>query len=59
MTEDKELMLHLVFQSYKASRDAGMPYRPTEKSIWGSDNDELEAMYLRCSKIEGAKDDSK
>ncbi len=56
MTEDKELMLHLVFQSYKASRDAGMPYRPANKSIWGNDNDALEVMYQE--EKEGAKDDS-
>lgn len=40
-----EILHSLTYSSYEVSRDAGMPYRPTEKSIWGHNNDQLEAAY--------------
>lgn len=40
-----EIIHSLTYSSYEVSRDDGMPYRPTEKSIWGPNNDQLEAAY--------------
>lgn len=48
----EEIVHTLTYQSYQHNRDAGMPYRPTKKSIWGKDNEQLEARYQYDKELE-------